>query len=113
MKFLVLFMFIPLQFLPLWAVAVPIPTSILFNKLNYFAWAIDKVPIPIPIAIGTIGRTHDLFLTNQTKHYVWAVDEDWTHDLFLTKEVLYHWATTAFLPLIVIRYPLIERTING
>ena len=27
----------------------------------------------------------------------WAVDENWTHDLFLTKEVLYHWATTAFL----------------
>ena len=25
-----------------------------------------------------------------------AVDEDWTRDLFLTKEVLYHWATTAF-----------------
>ena len=27
----------------------------------------------------------------------WAVDEAWTRDLFLTKEVLYHWATTAFV----------------
>ena len=28
-----------------------------------------------------------------------AVYETWTHDLFLTKEVLYHWAKTAFYSL--------------
>ena len=27
----------------------------------------------------------------------WAVEENWTLDLFLTKEVLYPWATTAYL----------------
>ena len=29
-------------------------------------------------------------------HFFWAVMGNWTPDLFLTKEVLYHWATTAF-----------------
>ena len=31
------------------------------------------------------------------KYLLRAVDENWTHDLFLTKEVLYHWATTAWI----------------
>ena len=28
---------------------------------------------------------------------IWADDGTWTRDLFLTKEVLYHWATLAFI----------------
>ena len=37
--------------------------------------------------------------------HIRAVDENWTHDLFLTKEVLYHWATTAFA--VIVSGPLV------
>ena len=36
-----------------------------------------------------------MFLLLQSSQ--WAVTESWTQDLFLTKEVLYHWAITAFV----------------
>ena len=45
-----------------------------------------------------------------------AVEGNWTLDLFLTKEVLYPWATTAFNPLLVVRWVLfllIEQRISN